>query len=89
MHDYVAVTYDEHLWIGIVENFDQVAEELQIKFMIPHGVRKAYSWPVRDDVCWLPKQDVIKVLSTPQVTSTSGRMFRLDDKDFATLQKLQ
>ena len=89
MHDYVAVTYDEHLWIGIVENFDQVAEELQVKFMIPHGVRKAYSWPVRDDVCWLPKQDVIKVLSTPQVTSTSGRMFRLDDKDFAALQKLQ
>ena len=71
MRKCVTVSYNEHLWVGIILDFSQVAEELKVKFMTSHGARKAYAWPIRDDICWIPKQKVIRIQKIADATSLS------------------
>ena len=71
VNDYVAAFYDEHWWVGLVTQFDTETNDILIKFMAPHGPRATFSWPRRDDICWVPRHDIITVLETP-TTSSSG-----------------
>ena len=83
--DYIAVLYDDHWWIGLVEEVQMENSEAKVKFMTPHGPRKVFSWPVKDDVCWVPFSSILRIVNSLAPTSQSGRNYRLTDTDFEAI----
>ena len=74
---YVVCMYDQQWWVG---NICDTSEEQDVKvtFMHPHGPSKSFSWPTREDICWVPLPHIIKIIDAP-VTST-GRKYKLPTK---------
>ena len=81
--DFVACKYDKFWWVGIVKQIDIDNKDIQIKFMHPHGPSKRFSWPSRDDLCWVPANNIITNLSIP--TTRSGRIYDISEDDYKTI----
>uniref|UniRef100_A0A915IQR8 HTH psq-type domain-containing protein n=1 Tax=Romanomermis culicivorax TaxID=13658 RepID=A0A915IQR8_ROMCU len=52
-HEFVAVIYENHWWVGLAEEICPDQSDIKIKFMHPHGPSKAYQWPGKEDMCWV------------------------------------
>ena len=89
IHDYVAVFFDEHLWMGVIITCDQVAKVLQDKFITLHGARRAYLWPNKVGLCWIQAQNEIRILRTLCAAFLFGCMFKLNEEDFLSLSTLK
>ncbi len=86
---YVACKYDEHWWLGNICETSEEEDDVRVKFMHPHGPSRAYSWPRREDLCWIPLVHIIKCINAP-LTST-GRHYKLPpsvEKEIKELFKL-
>ena len=74
---YITCMYDQHWWLGvIIASSSDSEDEVHVKFMHPHGPATSFSWPIRDDLCWVPIPHVLCIVSPPS-TGTSGRMYVL------------
>ncbi|KAG1702063.1 Transportin-1 [Nymphon striatum] len=62
LNDFVACRYDTFWWVGIVDEIEAEKKDFKIKFMHPHGPSKRFSWPERDDSCWVPINNMIAVI---------------------------
>ena len=88
LQEFVAAIYDSHWWVGMVVQVSKNSWEFQVKFMTPHGPRTTFNWPARDDVCWVPLTNIIRVLQPLSLTSGSGRSYTLAAEDYKVLNKL-
>ena len=77
---FVACRYDNFWWIGLIQKIDAEFNDIEIKFMHPHGPTKSFHWPHRDDICFVPLNEVLCILEA--LETTSGRMYSLKDKDY-------
>ena len=76
---YIACMYDGHWWLGNIITCGSESEPNEIhisKFMHQHGPAASFSWPIRDDVCWVPIPHVLCTVSPPS-TTMSGRLYVL------------
>ncbi|KAG1677288.1 hypothetical protein GQR58_013951 [Nymphon striatum] len=80
LNDFVACRYDTFWWVGIVDEIEAEKKDFKIKFMHPHGPSKRFSWPERDDSCWVPINNMIAVIGVS--TTRSGRIYEIDMDDF-------
>ncbi|KAG1655656.1 hypothetical protein GQR58_024414 [Nymphon striatum] len=80
LNNFVACRYDTFWWVGIVDEIEAEKKDFKIKFMHPHGPSKRFSWPERDDSCWVPINNMIAVIGVP--TTRSGRIYEIDIDDF-------
>jgi hypothetical protein len=73
--------YDEHWWLAniITCGVDSESNEIHVKFMHPHGPAASFSWPSREDVCWVPVSHVLCTVSPP-ATTMSGRVYVLPNE---------
>ena len=55
--------------------------------MYPHGPRKTFYWPKRNDIIYLSKADVIAKISPPHVSRT-GRVHQITDQEFESLSQI-
>ncbi|KAG1682443.1 RING finger protein 10 [Nymphon striatum] len=85
LNDFVACRYDTFWWVGIVDEIEAEKKDFKIKFMHPHGPSKRFSWPERDDSCWVPIKNMIAVIGVP--TTRSGRIYEIDIDDFNKVVK--
>ena len=69
--------------IGMIAEVDIHNVDLKIKFMHPHGPSKSFSWPSRDDYCWVPTVNIITHIKVP--TTKSGRTDDIDNDDYNTI----
>ena len=67
--------YDKEYWIGLVEEIDSAQKDIKVKFMHPKCPAKSYFWPIRDDVCWVPEEDLLSTINAP--TTATGRQYKL------------
>ena len=81
--DVVACKYDSFWWIGTIEKIDKENSDLMVKFMHPHGPSKKFSWPNRDDCCWVPFNNILININVP--TTRSGRMYEISDTDYVKI----
>ncbi|KAG1714652.1 hypothetical protein GQR58_001068 [Nymphon striatum] len=86
LNDFVACRYDTFWWVGIVDEIEAEKKDFKIKFMHPHGPSKRFSWPERDDSCWVPINNMIAVIGVP--TTRSGRIYEIDMDDFNKVQRI-
>ena len=76
--DFVACKYDSFWWIGTITNIGE--QDVLINFMHPHGPTMKFSWPPREDKCWVPLQNIIVVIDIP--TTRSGRIYDISKQDY-------
>ena len=67
--------YDGEYWIGLVEEIDSAQQDIKVKFMHPKCRARSYLWPDRDDICWVPEDNVLHNINAP-ITAT-GRQYKL------------
>lgn len=72
---YVVCLYDRQWWIGNIRAISEEEQDVQVTFMHPHGPSQTYSWPRREDNCWVPLVHIMKIIDAP-LTST-GRQYKL------------
>ena len=52
-------------------------------FLHPHGPAKSFTWPNRDDCCWVPFSNIIKVVKAP--ATRSGRTYEISNEDYESI----
>ena len=85
-NDYIACKYDGRWWIGLILEVDTVQLDAQVKFMHPPGPANTFFWPLKDDVCWVPLQQIFCKIATP-ITAT-GRSYTITVEDFTTIMNV-
>ena len=83
LNDFVACKYDSFWWVGMVTEIDITTNDIQMKFMHPHGPSQSFIWPQRDDICWVPLSSLIVVINVP--TTRSGQTYNIDVIDYNTI----
>ena len=58
LNSFTICLYDKEYWIGLVEEIDSAQKDNKVKFMQPKCPARSYFWPMRDDVCWVPEEDM-------------------------------
>ena len=83
---YVAGTYDQFWWIGLVDDMDEANKDVKVKFLHPHDPAKSFCWPNHEDICWVPFTNIITILNAP--TTTSGRVYQITDEEYENIMKI-
>ena len=58
--------------------------DLKVKFMHPKGpgrLENSFYWPLTEDICFIPENDILCSISAPVPSSKSGRKYRLNPLD--------
>ena len=61
----------ENEWSVGIAKYASKEHNVMIKFMHPKGLAKHYFWSQRDDKCWIPIQDILLKLFSPDTGSTA------------------
>ncbi len=84
--EFIACQYDSFWWVGLVQEIDQEQEDILVKFMHPHGPSLYFTWPTRDDQCWVPFDMFICRVDTPD--TTTGRTYKISESDYTRIISL-
>lgn len=84
--DFVISYYDSFWWIGLVEDINRETKDFQVKFMHPHGPATSFSWPARDDICWVPFDKFVCKIEAP--TTVTGRTYTIRNEDMTKIMAM-
>jgi len=62
---YVACMYDGHWWVGNITERNYEENDVKVTFMHPCGPASTFSWPRREDICWVPTEHILAVVEIP------------------------
>ena len=85
---FVLCIYDGHRWVGMVCELDMAHNDIDIKFMHSPRPSRSYTWPSRDDISWLPLTNILCLLKTTSLTTTTGRQYYLHNDDQKHIQDM-
>jgi hypothetical protein len=84
--EFIACQYDLFWWVGLVEEIDHEQEDILVKSMHPHGPSLNFTWPARDDQCWVPFDMFIYKVDTPD--TTTSRTYTISESDYTRIISL-
>ena len=61
--EYVCCLY-EQWWIGMLQGISKKKADVYVKFMHPHGPSAQFTWPSKNDICWVPNTHICKIHTT-------------------------
>ena len=73
--NHVACLYDGHWWLGNIFDRDYDQNDVKVTFPHPHGPAKNFSWPRREDICWVPTEHIMAVVD---ICTATGRNYTID-----------
>lgn len=85
---FVCCYYQKEPWIGIVEEVSDEFGDFFINFMHPKGPAKQFFWPSKKDCCWVMEEDIICVVASPVMTSSSSRKYNISKKDLIIISQI-
>lgn len=80
LQNYVACIYDDKWYVGWVTAKLEDEGDVEVKFLHPHGPAPSFHWPAREDICFIPLNNIISCVSSP-TTKASGRMYYFARKE--------
>ena len=83
---FYACHYDNDWYFGVVNYISHEHLDVKFKFMHPIGPSKQFFWPNRDDICWVPLQDIVCKVDAPASGST-GRFYKFTEHDIENALK--
>ena len=78
---FVCCMYDSFPWIGMVDEISDEFGDYHVKFMHPHGPANQFSWPAKEDTCWVGEENILCQINAPSLTSSSSRKYVISDTD--------
>ena len=86
--NYLCCCYENHLYVGLVEQMSTDHGDVFINFMTPYCPSKQFCWPKKEDKCWVKYENIKFVLKTPSLSSSSLRGYSLDEADSLKIEIL-
>lgn len=86
---YIAATYDNSWYIGVVEEIDTEHEDLKINFMHPKGPAASFHFPEHEDVCWIPCVHILCSIESPTLATARGQYHILPETAQQIMQARQ
>ena len=74
---HVAAVYDGRWYIGRVLIVDENDSEVEITFM--ESKKRLLQWPVKPDVRWVPRRNIVCIVEKLQSCAKTARMFKLSE----------
>ena len=65
----------ENDWYFGIANYVSIENSVNVKFMHPKGPASKSFWPSRDDVCWVPAENLICEVNPPDASTTRRLCF--------------
>ena len=91
VNSYVSCVYDGKWWVGLIGEISDEYGDYKVKFMHPNGPTRQYYWPEKEDTCWVAVEDMLCLIETPLLTSSSSRKYGItkqnEDAIIAAFQK--
>lgn len=78
IHSFVACVYENKWWLGMVQCFNEVEGDYDIKFMHLHGPSETCLWPQKEDQCPVPAAHLLCIVNPPETTSQLGCSYKID-----------
>lgn len=75
---FLVCKYDGSFWVGMTCDIDDANNDVKVKFMKPTFPARSFTWPTRDDVCWVPNVHVITTISPPGLSTKRARQYCLE-----------
>ena len=60
---------------------DSDEKELKLRFLTEAGSNSIYTWPATEDASWLPRTDVGRILSQPELAAGRGIRLKFIDNE--------
>ena len=79
---YVACVYDKEWFLGVIVEVSIANEAVMIKFMNENMNRNSLSWPVRDDISWIPVSNILCRITTLSPQSGGGRVYSVSFEEY-------
>lgn len=80
---YIACSYDSRWWVGCIEEIDSTAGDIKLNFLHNETGWNHFSWPRRQDVCWVPLLSVLLKLEVP--CTANGRHYTVTTEEYNAL----
>ena len=61
--------------------------DVRVKFTHPKLSTTSLKWPSRDDLCWVPDVHVCRVVSPPELSSQTARMYYFNTSECEKIEK--
>ena len=69
-HKFFACHSENDWYFGIANYVSIENNHVKVKFMNPKGPASKFFWPSRDDVCWVPAENLICEVNPPDASTT-------------------
>ena len=70
---YVAATYDNNWYIGLVMEVNAEQGDEKLNFLNPKIPAVSFHFPKNEDLCWIPTAHIICSIDTPTLATTRGQ----------------
>ena len=73
--------YENDWYFGLANYVSVENNDVNVSFMHPKGPATKFFWPSRDDICWVPVENIICEVNAPEA-STTGRFYIFEKINF-------
>ena len=84
---FVVCLYDRQYWVGIMMEVSTENLDVKIKFMHPKLPTPSLKWPSCDDLGWALNVHVCRVVSPPELSSQTARMYYFNTSECEKIEK--
>ena len=78
---YVACIYDKNWFIGNVIEASEENEDIRVNFMKRSASATTFTWPQREDICWVPVTHILCTVTSLKVQSAAGRCYDISNME--------
>ena len=79
--------YDRQFWVGIIMEVSTEHLNVKVKFMHPKLPTPSLKWLSHDDLCWVPNVHVCCIVSPPELSSQTARMYYFNTSEREKIEK--
>jgi len=84
---FYACRYENEWYFGVANYVSVENSDVHVIFLHPKGPAVQFFWPSRDDICWIPINDIVTKVEAP-VSGSTGRFYRFEHDDVKRVQCL-
>ena len=85
---YVLCRYDQNWYVGLILDTNEAEQDFELRFMHYSHRTRYFTWPKRDDRCWIPLHDILGIVKDPVVHGQRDRTYKLSERDYKKISDI-
>lgn len=78
---YITCVFDDDWFVGNIVETSLENKDILVKFMKRSVSAKTFTWPDKDDICWVPVTHILCRIESLNVQSGGGRCYGISLKE--------